>query len=180
MMQAQMPDISQADMDRVRGYLQAQAAKLSIPDLVAKVRADSLPLKDVAASLSAEQFHQPPGPDDWSAAEVYTHVLAMTESGAHAIESILDTGAPAPPIDDQLLHEERAGLSGPAGYWEAFSSRREQLYERVLRASGDEHLDVTITHPMFGALNWREWFLFMRVHDLDHLRQLQAIVAATG
>jgi hypothetical protein len=24
-------------------------------------------------------------------------------------------------------------------------------------------------------LSWREWLLFMRVHDLDHMRQLQAI-----
>ncbi|MDZ7728356.1 MAG: hypothetical protein U5Q44_09305 [Dehalococcoidia bacterium] len=36
-------------------------------------------------------------------------------------------------------------------------------------------LDVTWTHPMFGELNWREWFLFMRIHSKDHARQLQAM-----
>jgi len=36
-------------------------------------------------------------------------------------------------------------------------------------------LQVKITHRQFGPLSWREWLLFMRVHDLDHMRQLQAI-----
>ncbi|MBK9341723.1 MAG: hypothetical protein IPN07_01475 [Dehalococcoidia bacterium] len=48
----------------------------------------------------------------------------------------------------------------------------------MLQAKGDEHLDVKMTHSWFGEFSWREWFLFMRVHDLDHMRQLQAIAAA--
>ena len=52
---------------------------------------------------------------------------------------------------------------------------REPFYARVLEWRGDEHLDVKITHPAFGPLSWREWLLFMRVHDLDHMRQIEAI-----
>jgi len=37
---------------------------------------------------------------------------------------------------------------------------------------------VKMKHPWFGEFSWREWLLFMRVHDLDHARQLQAIAAA--
>ena len=47
----------------------------------------------------------------------------------------------------------------------------------MLAARGDERLEITIRHPTFGDFSWREWLLFMRVHDLDHLRQLQAIAA---
>lgn len=176
MTQAQMPNLPQAEVERVRGYLIAQAAKLSLPDLVDKVRADSTQLKAAADAVPEARFHERPGPEDWSAAEVMTHVLDMTERGAAAIEGILDTGALPPRIDDQLRHEERSDLRGAGDYWRAFESRRERLYNRVLQATGDEHLDVTITHPNFGALNWREWLLFMRVHDLDHMRQIQAIV----
>ena len=77
-----MPNVPQEEVARVRGYLTSQAAKLSLPELVEKLRKDSAPLKDVAASVPAERFRARPGPDDWSAAEVLTHVLEMTESGA--------------------------------------------------------------------------------------------------
>ena len=174
----QMPNMAQSEVERVRGYLVAQANKLSLPELVAKVRADTAPLKDVAAAVPPERFYERPGPDDWSAAEVMTHVLTMNEHGARAIEGILDTGAAPPRIEDELRHEQRDELRTAADYWRVFEARRERLYDHILKASGDEHLDVKITHPMFGPLSWREWFLFMRIHDLDHMRQIQAITGA--
>jgi hypothetical protein len=170
-----MPDLPQAEIERIRGYLLAQANKLSVSDLVGKVRQDVQPLRQVAASVPPDRFRERPGPDDWSAAKVFTHILTMNEHGADAIEGILDTGAVPPRIEDQLRHEEREGLTTSEDYWRTFASRRERLLERVSRAGGDEHLDVKITHPMFGPLSWREWLLFMRLHDLDHTRQIQAV-----
>jgi hypothetical protein len=164
-----------SEAERIRSYLISQANKLSIPDLVAKVREDSAALQAAAAAVPSERFAERPGPDDWSAAEVFTHVLDMTETGARAIEGIIETGAAPPRIRDELRHEQRDTLHTAADYWTAFETRRGQLYERVLGARGDEHLDVKITHPTFGDFSWREWLLFMRVHDLDHTRQLQAI-----
>jgi hypothetical protein len=171
----QMPDLQQAEIDRIRGYLLAQANKLNVFDLVEKVRQDVQPLRQVAASVPPERFRERPGPEDWSAAEVFTHILTMNEHGANAIEGILDSGALPPRIEDSLRHEERANLQTADDYWRAFESRREQLLERVSRAHGDEHLDIKITHPLFGPLSWREWLLFMRVHDLDHTRQIQSV-----
>lgn len=45
----------------------------------------------------------------------------------------------------------------------------------VQDADPSAFLTVTWEHPMFGELNWREWFLFMRIHSKDHARQLQAM-----
>ena len=173
--QPQMPQMPESEVERIRSYLVAQANKLSVPELVAKVRTDTQPLREIAVAVPADRFRERPGPDDWSAAEVFTHILTMTEHGARAIEGIVEQGALPPRIDDELRHEERPGLHTAEDYWQAFASRREQLYTRIERARGDEHLDVKITHPLFGPLNWREWLLFMRVHDLDHMRQIQAI-----
>ena len=161
--------------ERVRGYLLAQANKLTIPELVEKVRHDTLPLRDAAASVPHTHFFERPGPDDWSAAEMLTHILEMNERGARAIEGILDHGTLPPPITDQISGETWPGLHSADDFWRAYQTRREHLLERAQQATGDEHLDVTITHNQFGPLSWREWLLFMRVHDLDHLRQLQAI-----
>ncbi len=161
--------------ERVRSYLTSQANKLSIPELVEKVRRDVLPLREAAAAVPPDRFFERPGPDDWSAAEVFTHILEMNERGARAIEGILERGTLPPPIDDVMSGAVREDLRTAEAYWGVYQPRREQLLQRALQATGDEHLDVKITHNQFGPLSWREWLLFMRVHDLDHMRQLQAI-----
>jgi hypothetical protein len=163
-----------SEAERVRGYVLTQANKLTIPELVDKVRADTAPLREAAASVPAARFFERPASDDWSAAEVFTHILGMNESGASAIESILEGGALPSTISDLMSGTTREGLRTAEDYWNAYETRREALLSRALKARGDEHLSVTITHTTFGAFSWREWLLFMRVHDLDHMRQLQA------
>ncbi|GIW14812.1 MAG: hypothetical protein KatS3mg063_0665 [Tepidiforma sp.] len=166
------------EAERIRSYLVSQAAKLTIPQLVEKVRADCLPLADAARAVPPARFHEPPAPGEWSAAEVWHHILEMNEAGAAAIEAILDGREPASrSVDDRLVPGGSSLQDGPSCY-ARYLERRERLLARVAAARGDEHLDRTLRHPVFGELNWREWFLFMRVHDLDHLRQLQAIAAA--
>lgn len=165
----------QAENERVRGYLISQANKLGIPQLVEKVRHDTLPLREAAAAVPPDRFFARPSLDDWSAAEVLTHILEMNERGARAIEGILDHGTLPPPINDEMSGATRDGLRNAEAYWGVYQSRREELLQRALRATGDEYPEVTITHNQFGALSWREWLLFMRVHDLDHMRQLQAL-----
>ncbi len=160
---------------RIRSYLVTQANKLSLPDLIEKVRRDVLPLRDAAAAIPLARFGERPAPDDWSGAEVWTHILQMNEIGAASIEGILDSGAVPPRIRDQISGAVRDDLATPEDYWRIHQERREQLLARAASASGDEHPEVKITHPSFGDFTWREWLLFMRIHDLDHTRQLQAI-----
>jgi len=161
---------------RVRSYLLAQANKLSVPELVRKVREDTAPLRAIGAAVPRAHFDERPASTEWSAAEVYTHIIQVNDSGARAIEGILDHGTSPEPIRDSISGEQRSDLLTAEDYWQVYNTRRERLLARVMRASGDEHLDVKITHPQFGPLSWREWLLFMRVHDLDHMRQLEAIV----
>jgi len=164
----------QSEAERVRGYLVAQAAKLSIPELVDKLRHDALPLRDAAGRVPPDRFRERPADGEWSAAEVFTHILDMTEFGDVAIGTIVAGGTPAR-VRDVVSGEAREGLETAEDYWRAFEAMREPFYARVLETRGDEHLDVKITHSAFGPLSWREWLLFMRVHDLDHVRQIQAI-----
>ena len=164
-----------SEAQRIRSYLVAQAARLTAAELVEKLRRDVLPLRNVAAQVPPNRFHEPPGAGEWSAAEVFAHILDMTEFGDVAIGAIVAGGQPPARVRDVVTGVVRSGLHTSDDYWHAFEALREPLYGRVLEARGDEHLDVKITHPTFGPLNWREWLLFMRVHDLDHIRQIQAI-----
>src|SRR5215212_6905028 len=113
--------VSQTDEDqRVRGYLIAQANKLSVPELVEKVRRDVLPLREAAAAVPPDRFFERPSPDDWSAAEVYTHILEMNERGARAIEGILDHGTLPPPIEDVMSGAVREDLRTAEAYWSVY------------------------------------------------------------
>lgn len=170
----------QNENDRVRGYLIAQANKLSIPDLVEKVRNDTAPLKQAATIVPQDRFSTRPAEGEWSAAEVWTHILDMNDHGARAIPAVIERGETPERVSDNINGETRSDLKTGDQYYEAYRRRREELLARVLQAKGDEHLEVKINHSMFGDLSWREWLLFMRVHDLDHLRQLQAISAAVA
>ena len=167
-----------AESDRIRRYLIAQANKLPIPELVEKVRTDSAALEAAGASVPADRYDDRPAEGEWSAAEVWTHVLEMSAHGAAAITGILDSGKLPERARDVISGDTRADLRDSAAYWKAYLAIREPLYERVAKAAGSEHPEVKINHPMFGDFTWREWFLFMRVHDLDHMRQLQSIAAA--
>lgn len=168
-----------SEAERVRSYLLTQANKLTIPDLVAKVRADTEPLRDAAASVPPERFFERPSPEEWSAAEVFTHILDMNDRGVSLITSILDTGTAPAAVPDEMTGETRPGLETAEDYWQAYLAKREPLLERVLAARGDEHLGIRV-RSSFGDLSWREWLLFMRVHDLDHMRQLHANAAYFG
>src|SRR5262245_9895685 len=93
------------EAQRVRGYLLAQANKLTIPELVEKVRSDSAAVWTAADTVPAERLTERPGAEDWSAAEVLTHVLNMNEQGSSAIEGIIAEGAIPPRIRDEMSHE---------------------------------------------------------------------------
>lgn len=175
-----MASLPESEVARIRSYLVTVANRLPLSELVDKVRRDCLPLEAASRLIPVGSFTLPPAPSEWSAAEVWAHILEMNETGAAAIEAILDEGRfVGRTVDDTLRRGRDLPTDGPTAY-ARYHARREQLLARVARARGDEHLDVTIHHPMFGDLTWREWLLFMRVHDLDHLRQLQAIAASHG
>lgn len=168
------------EAERIRSYLVAQAAKLSLPELVEKVRRDCQPLAAAAALVPPERFHWAPAPGEWSAADVWAHIIEMNEVGATAIEAIIQGHQPPVRVVDDSIRQAARALPGGPECHARYHARREQLLARVAAARGDEHLHTAIRHPMFGDLNWRQWLLFMRVHDLDHLRQLQAVAAAFG
>ena len=162
---------------RIRSYLQAQAAKLSTADLLAKVRTDQDQLRAGAEAVPPDRFYDQPTEGEWSANEVLAHVVEYGADVVSCIRRVLDGGGAPPPRPTDAIRRNPPRRTA-AEWWERLGRDRAALFERVGRAAGDEYLDVTWPHPSFGDLNWREWLLFIRLHDLDHARQLQAIAEA--
>lgn len=159
---------------RIQSYLRAQAARLSPPELVARVRAAMAELRAAAESVPPARFHERPAAGEWSAGEVLAHVVRAGALFAERVRRVLDgePPAPAPPAEEA---PPRRTLDE---WWAELERDRAAFFERVLRADPAEHPEAVIPHPMFGPLSWRETVLFTRLHDLDHAGQLRQIAAA--
>jgi hypothetical protein len=167
-----------AEQQRIRGYLQAQGAKLTPAEIVEKVQAAMRELRAAAGLVPPGRFTQRPGPDDWSGNEVMAHVVAAGRYFGGAIMA-LSAGRPVPARPAGRGNEDAPLL--PAEEWLDILERdRAELFARALTADPQGHLDGTVEHPFFGPLNWREALLFIRLHDLDHAGQLKQIAIALG
>ncbi len=169
------PQDTNPEFARIRGYLNAQGAKLSPEQIIGKVQEAMGQLRAAATAVPAARFTDPPAPGEWSANEVMAHVV---EAGRHfggAIVRVLDGQPPGQPRDAAARDTSPRPLSE---WWTLLERDRDALFARVRSAHPMSRLEATIPHPFFGALNWRETLLFMRLHDLDHAGQLQKVAAA--
>jgi uncharacterized damage-inducible protein DinB len=160
---------------RIRGYLTAQGAKLSPEQIIGKVQEAMVKLREAAAAVPPARFAEPPGPGEWSANEVMAHVV---EAGGHfgaAIVRVLDGRPPGEPRDVAARDTRPRPLDE---WWAQLERDRAVLFQRVRSADPTARLTATIPHPFFGALNWRETLLFLRLHDLDHAGQLARAAGA--
>ncbi|PYM17728.1 MAG: hypothetical protein DMD78_29345 [Candidatus Rokuibacteriota bacterium] len=160
---------------RVRGYLTAQGAKLSPEQIIGKVQEAMAQLRQAAAAVPPARFTEPPAAGEWSANEVMAHVVEAGRHFGDAIVRILDGQAPGAPRDAAARDTRPRPLEE---WWALLERDRTALFQRVRSAPPMARLEATIPHPFFGALNWRETLLFMRLHDLDHAGQLTQVAGA--
>jgi hypothetical protein len=163
---------------RIRDYLMMQGAKQSPAEIIAKVEAAMAELAKAARAVPPARFGERPEPEEWSGNEVLAHVVAADIYFGGGIVAILE-GRPAPPRGEGRGIENAPSRNADA-WLEILSKQRGALFARVRAADAGARLDVTIDHPFFGPLNWRETLLFTRLHDLDHAGQLGKIAAAFG
>lgn len=166
------------EQKRIRGYLEAQGAKLSPAAIVEKVREAMGRLRAAAEAVPSLRFAESPAPGEWSANEVMAHVV---DAGRHFGEGILSALDGRPPGERRHADDRPAAPRHTAVEWLAMLDQdREALFDRALHADATARLEQSISHGFFGMLNWRETLLFIRIHDLDHAGQLEKIAAALG
>ncbi|MGD9932488.1 MAG: DinB family protein [Dehalococcoidia bacterium] len=161
---------------RIRSYLQGQAAKLSLADLIARVTADGAQLRAAAEAAESVDITARPTDGEWSVNEVLNHVRDSCQSVNAGMLAAAFDGAHPGAIRDSIV--PTSDVRRPREWIATIEAERAATFARLATLSGDEHLNVAWHHPFFGPLNWREWLLFIRIHDLDHARQLDGIVAA--
>jgi len=162
---------TQAQLDEVRSYIQRQAAEKSIEQLVASVRDGVAGLTAAANGFSEDALARISAGEEWTPLQCLSHIVESNIRNGQQVLYVALSGE-LPPDEPVVLPANRDQLLG--SHHEAMES----LYIHVLEADPEAFLDVRWTHQFFGALNWREWFIFLRVHCLDHTRQLQAMLGA--
>ncbi len=161
---------------RVRGYLVGQAEQRDWIELWPRAIAVRGALLQAIDQVTEEQADWSPGDEQWSIRQIAEHVLTASRRNLRLIED-LAAGRP----------EDVREPAAPAKLPGSFARLRIHLAEHSVKlASLPErlppmvNLEMTSPHGNFGELNSRAWFLFNRVHDTDHLQQIEAIQAADG
>jgi hypothetical protein len=167
----------QSELERVRGYLVSQAEKKTFAELREPVEQARAGLLAALDGVSDEQAVFKPtagseGEDAWCIAEVLRHCIHDQEGVALRVRA-LALGDPARGYSlGRVVGRSNATM---ADLVRDLKAANFALDHAVGSVEGKEKLEPTATHPFFGELNCRAWFLFQRVHDIDHTRQIERI-----
>ena len=163
--------------ERVVSYLAHQATK-EPPDLRPLIERERARLLGLLEGLSEEQASWKAQPEEWSIKEVLRHVLAA-ERGVVQIVTSLSKGE-VPERERQLGSQDPDESATLAQLVERLAGERRRLLAFVDSLSSSTDLSATYPHPFFGPLNCKGWVAFQRVHDGDHIGQIEQIKAAEG
>lgn len=162
-----------AEFERIRGYLQQQAAEKTIAELFERVKEGMGELIESARSIPPAIIASNPPGDDWSPMDCLRHAVQSNLQVAEDVLHVALTGdRPGGPEPD--LAADREALIA------AQEASLESLWAHISEADPQSNLHVTWPHPFFGELNWREWLIFLRIHAKDHSRQLNTMREALG
>lgn len=175
-MSEQRQETRKEEVARVRSYLASQSMRRTTEQIVEALREAQRQFLAAVALISDADFRTPPAEEEWSAADVLSHVYAIAAFDERSIRAVIERDEQPADVSDQIE-------AAPAGVTReqmlaAIEQLREQLIASVLQANPQAHLDIVWGHREFGKMNWREWLLFARVHTLDHARQISSIAGA--
>lgn len=169
------------DWAKVRSYILAQAEKYTPVQYWPRLMEQRAQLIELLHDVTPEQAAwRPPsgeGEDAWSIVEIAQHVLQWTENIIEVNHAFL---------------EEREATKLPSGYLDpdpnavlsevhdALVESSHELAETLLYVAGRADPARTVEHSRFGELNARQWFVLGRIHDADHIRQIEGLKQMEG
>lgn len=158
--------------------------------ILAKLASAEAAFLRAADAIGAEQWHERPRPDCWSAAELAAH-LSDVERGVRGFADRIIEKAPLPVpiykrwhvplalVEARLakrktpaivrrsteLADKETMLAGLRSVRERTLAFLEETRHRDLRAYGWRH-------PFLGRLNFYGWFRFIAAHEIRHSKQM--------
>jgi hypothetical protein len=159
---------------QILSYVRTKAPQWSNAEMVDRAAAALDLLEQAARAIPEERLHDVPATEqDWTPLHCITHVAAINMNTATRCAAVATTGAlPAEPSPQPPENREGALALQRATLESVFAAVREAPVSPRSEAAWD--------HPLLGPLDWREWFLTLRVHSLGHADQLNTMRQALG
>ena len=172
-MQTKGPDL--VEVEQVRSYLVAQTQKYSWDDLWPRVVGVRVALIKEIAGVSDEQADQLPGTylgeeSDWGIAQIIRHVITDGYKTLSTIKALANRVEVSKQPGVELSGHETLSELVP---FLLDSSERLTTVRKWIPDQPD--LESTAPHMFFGELSCKAWFLFLRLHDTDHLNQIKVL-----
>ena len=162
--------------ERIRDRIVADAAANDWLGLWPAITAARTALLLSLAGFSEEQaLVRPPdgeGESAWSAIEIAAHVAAYSANVSAIIEATASGKTVPKDPPGTLRPDPTQTFAEVLRQVTEASVRLASLPERLPSAP---NLTTTVPHAFFGPLNCREWYVFLRIHDADHTRQLERL-----
>ena len=165
-------------VQRTAEYLRAQSARRTWLDMWPQVLQARLGLIEALRGVTDEQARFKPASDRWSMLEVAAHIEDNTRAVLATIQSLAmgQRVAGGPTVDEWV----DPGESTIEALRTRLMQQGVQLSSLVERLPEPAPLEATHPHPWFGEQSCKGWYLFQRVHDLDHTAQVGQIKEAAG
>ena len=131
------------------------------------------------APLTDAQAGQRPSDDDWSVLDAMAHVVTTKQVCAGLCESLAGGSGFGPEWEEESAQDGITTVTFETltAAREAAETAHQQLLGTISKLDSANR-DVSFKHYIFGAMNAREWAVFQRIHDGDHIAQLRKIVSA--
>ena len=165
-------------LERLRSELEPRVTAGSAPRLVAQQEAIGDALESGLRELPERLLRAPGGEEDWNVAQAFAHTTAARRFLATWAALDVDGSWPAHRAPSVIPSVPGAPDASRDRLLTLLDKSRRAIREAGARIEGHETRPCRLEHPLVGHLRCGEWLLFLGIHDLMHLQQLEELRAA--
>ena len=134
---------------------------------------------DAIAPLTDLQAKRKTSDNDWSILDAMAHVVTTKQVCAGLCSSLAGGSRPpgiGPEWEEEVTQDGITTVTFEtlAAAREAAETAHQSLLESISKFDS-ANLEVTFKHYIFGQMNARQWAVFQRIHDGDHIAQIRAM-----
>lgn len=172
-----------------------------IKELVEALDSRHAELTRAVNDVPTDARNRRPSEDRWSVAEVLEHLALVEESVPQRVKALVteqrtnglgaerESTSIAETFDSAFMLDRskkrvareamqpRSGVDAAAA-WTRLEHARQITRETLRELDGVALSDVSAPHPVLGALNGYQWFLFLAAHEARHAAQIREIAGA--
>jgi uncharacterized damage-inducible protein DinB len=136
-------------------------------------------LAELVRKLGPNGMQRSSGPGKWTIAEILCHLADTEIAFAFRLrQALAEPHHTIQPFDQDAWARNYSQLDGRAAL-ETFSALR-RWNAAFIEATPQEYYAKPVTHPERGTMSFQTLVETMAGHDINHLRQLQALASASA